>query len=192
MDFYLRLVSLVLLISIAIFWYVMAEKADKEKAKIESTSLRIQLQFYISLSLSCFILLQLGGLSIFPINNLPQWLQIVGFVVLSIGVFVAWNARLTLGNNWTHAQEYQIKKDHQLVTSGIYHYVRHPMYLCFLLFSIGAELVAKSWLLIPFITMYFVMAYYCGKREEKLLLSHFGKEYREYMKKSKMLIPFIF
>ncbi|MBI5452967.1 isoprenylcysteine carboxylmethyltransferase family protein [Candidatus Gottesmanbacteria bacterium] len=102
------------------------------------------------------------------------------------------SARRVLGTNWAHAAEYQIKKDHELVTSGIYKYIRNPIYTGLVIAITGAELVAKSYLFIFFALFGFWVAYIQAKREEKILQEHFGKEYSDYMKKSKTLIPFIF
>ncbi|MBI4096811.1 MAG: isoprenylcysteine carboxylmethyltransferase family protein [Candidatus Levybacteria bacterium] len=118
-------------------------------------------------------------------------IQVIGFCISLIGILIAVAGRKELGANWTHAREYQVKRRHELVETGIYRYIRHPIYTGFAVYLIGAELVAKSWLVIPIVLIAFSGAYIQGKREEKLLLAHFGKQYKQYMRRSKMLIPFV-
>ncbi len=83
------------------------------------------------------------------------------------------------------------KADPDLVTAGPYAYVRHPIYSGVLLALLGSTLSANvGWLGILIIaTCYFI---YSAKKEEKNMLRRFPKEYGEYMKKTKMFVPFIF
>ncbi len=78
----------------------------------------------------------------------------------------------------------------ELVTDGIYSYMRHPQYL-------GIMLVTTAWLFawptLPLIIMYpfLVYAYYrLARREEKEALVSFGSKYRDYMERTPMLLPF--
>lgn len=69
--------------------------------------------------------------------------------------------------------------------------LQYPIYLGLILAIIGGELVAQSYLFLLGFLLFFT-SYLQGKREEKILYAHFGKEYMEYKQKTKMLIPFIF
>jgi len=81
----------------------------------------------------------------------------------------------------------------KLITTGIYRYVRHPMYLGGLISSIGVYSVLAGWkitICLTYISIQFILSRI--DKEESFLLMHFGDKYMEYMKRTKMLIPFIF
>lgn len=85
-----------------------------------------------------------------------------------------------------------VEKTTQLVTTDAYRYIRHPLYSSFLFGAWGAFLKhcsLMSALLALLTTLFAVMA---AHREESENISYFGDEYRGYMKRTKMFIPFIF
>lgn len=116
--------------------------------------------------------------------------QIVGFIFLTSGLIVAIVARKTLADNWSSNVE--LKKEHKLITSGIYKYVRHPIYTGVSLMGVGTFFIYHSLLSLLFIVVIINFFIFKLKKEEILLLKHFPKEYSNYMKKTKALIPFIF
>jgi protein-S-isoprenylcysteine O-methyltransferase Ste14 len=94
--------------------------------------------------------------------------------------------------NWAHGGEYQVKNNQELVTIGIYRYIRHPIYLGVMLAYGGGQIVAGSYLSMVFLVLFTYSSIVQAKKEEKLLLQHFGQEYEDYMRKTKMLIPFVY
>ena len=192
LDIGIRLLTILLLLSRSLYWFVTGNVAKKEKSPTKvSFSLRGEISRLISWGFSLMIFLQLGKiLVILPIAGNTLILQLAGLFICTIGIIICFWARYELGANWTYAADYQIKEKHNLITTGIYQYIRHPIYLGLILSWIGSEMVAQSYLCISFLALFFVF-YIQGKREEKILLAHFGKGYRDYMKKTKMLIPFI-
>lgn len=191
-DTFIRLTTLALLISRAMYWHFSGLRAQKEKPGVEFATFRSMLGWVVSGLLEGIIYLQLVKLVvILPIRNGLVIVQAIGLLVVMLGVWICFVARKELGSNWSHAADYQIKKTHQLVTTGIYHYIRHPIYFGLALSWIGAEMVCGSFLFVSFLGV-FVAFYIQGKREEKnFLTSRFGKEYKAYMKKTKMLIPWV-
>lgn len=188
---FLRIITIILLLGWRLYWEYMAKKAEQEKAKTKQPLSFIIVERYALSILGSVLIAQLFGLKLFA-NNLGSTGQFIGFILVIIGVVFSVLARITLSSNWTHAFEYQIKKRHQLISTGVYNYVRHPIYTGMILAATGAELVAESYIYIPTLLGMFFWAYYQGKVEEKLLQKHFGKNYLKYKDKSKMLIPFIF
>jgi protein-S-isoprenylcysteine O-methyltransferase Ste14 len=83
-----------------------------------------------------------------------------------------------------------IYEGHQLVTSGPYRAVRHPLYLGVLISLVGIDLIFSSWgaLLITCLAILPLIIYRINL-EEAFMLKHFGNQYRDYMKTSKKLIP---
>ncbi len=97
----------------------------------------------------------------------------------------------TLGRFFS--MEIGIRPNHVIVTSGPYRWIRHPSYTGYLLILIGMGLAFHSWIavLLP-VLQTSVFQYFRIIEEEKMLIKHFGKEYSEYMQRTKRLIPYIF
>jgi protein-S-isoprenylcysteine O-methyltransferase Ste14 len=189
-DLLVRGLVILLLAGRYLYWEVTEKKADAAKPKTRTASLRNNAERYSVAFLGLIILLQLLGLHILPFqtNNV---ITLVGLLFVIVGISCSIKARRDLGVNWAHAAEYQIKKDHELITSGIYTYIRHPIYSCMTLSFLGAELVVGSYLFIVLLLVLPLGSYFQAKKEEKILLSHFGNDYASYKKKSKMFIPYV-
>jgi len=190
MDFSLRIITLLLFALWQGYWWITEKKADREKPKKHlKTKLSYVKRYGLHFIVYSIILLQVLGFPIFTFNFNSQ---VLGLVLVVVGISISISGRIVLGTNWAHAAEYQIKKGQVLITNGIYRYIRNPIYTGLWFALTGAELVAKSYLFIIILFFGFWVAYSQAKREEKILEEYFGKEYLDYKKKSKMLIPFIF
>ena len=103
-------------------------------------------------------------------------------------------AALLIINGWYNIyHKYWIKDKGtgMVVNKGVYKYIRHPQYTGFYLLTLGMLI---EWVTIPMLLMWpviLVMYYRLAKKEEADMVEEFGDEYREYMKKTKMFIPFI-
>jgi protein-S-isoprenylcysteine O-methyltransferase Ste14 len=117
-------------------------------------------------------------------------LQPLGILLTIIGLIIAIAARKTLADNWS--ADVELKKDHKLITTGIYKYVRHPIYTGITIMGIGTICALQSIYSVIFYTVMIGFLIYKLKKEETLLLKHFPIEYPDYMKKTKALIPFIY
>lgn len=185
--------SLAILLLLGWYWYwqVTEKVADTEKPKTKKPSLQTIMEAMSFRLVWVFIFLQFFGLKIFPMaNNLL--LQILGLILLIGGISVGVSGRKILGTNWTHAAEYQIKKDHELITKGIYRYIRHPIYAGLIIMITGTELIIQSHLFIAFFIASLFVAFIQSKREEGILREYFGEKYIAYMKQTRMFFPFIF
>ncbi len=82
------------------------------------------------------------------------------------------------------------KENPDIVTTGPYAQVRHPIYAGFLLVILGSAIgQSLIWLVMLIVVgAYFTFA---ARREEILMLEQFPEQYRAYMKRTKMLVPFI-
>ncbi|HSP07158.1 MAG TPA: isoprenylcysteine carboxylmethyltransferase family protein [Acidobacteriota bacterium] len=85
-----------------------------------------------------------------------------------------------------------IQENHQLITSGIYSMIRHPVYLGTILAVFGMFLVFPTWYGLIFVVFYTSLLAYRISLEEKLLLKTFGSVFEEYSTKSFRLIPHIY
>jgi protein-S-isoprenylcysteine O-methyltransferase Ste14 len=98
-------------------------------------------------------------------------------------------ARRALAGNWSRAVAF--KEDHELITTGLYRYVRHPIYTGVLLMVLATALfVGTLSAAIGFIII--VLGLWSKLRaEEELLTKHFPKEYPAYKDRTKALIPYV-
>jgi protein-S-isoprenylcysteine O-methyltransferase Ste14 len=192
-NFIARAATLIAFISWELVWLITKQKAVKEKPKIVLASFHSRLISSSIYLLYLFVLLQIvGGVSVLPFSSFSLCIQLIGVFLVVSSMSLGISARIRLGANWTPAEEFQIKHHHELIADGIYRYIRHPLYLSFTLAIVGAELVAQSYLVFPFLLIWSFSNYRFAKREEVLLLYHFGDQYRDYVKKTKMFIPFVF
>lgn len=119
----------------------------------------------------------------------PPWFWItVALVAFGIGFSIA--ARLRLGGNWSGPVT--VKKDHELIRSGPYALVRHPIYTGLLLAVIGSALFIGRWrALIALVPLIFALARKM-KVEERFMAEEFGGAYARYREQVPALIPFVF
>jgi protein-S-isoprenylcysteine O-methyltransferase Ste14 len=115
-------------------------------------------------------------------------LEAVGAVLFLAGLVLAVWARIYLGRNW--GMPMTQKDEPELVTSGPYRFVRHPIYSGILLAVLGTSLATNLYWAIALIVIgaYFV---YSARVEERLMSSSFPTVYPSYRAKTKMLIPFV-
>jgi protein-S-isoprenylcysteine O-methyltransferase Ste14 len=116
-----------------------------------------------------------------------QYVAVV--ILLIVGLIVAILARRTLAGNWSGAVA--LKEDHKLITTGLYQYVRHPIYTGMLLMILGTALsLGTLGAMIGFLSILLGVLLKLNE-EEALMTEHFAQEYKSYKKRTKTLIPFI-
>jgi protein-S-isoprenylcysteine O-methyltransferase Ste14 len=115
-------------------------------------------------------------------------LGVIGTLLFACGIALAVWARVNLGNNWGMPTSQRV--DPELVTSGPYRFVRHPIYSGLLTAMLGTALVNNllGLIVVALLVAYF---YYCGTVEERNLTATFPQAYPEYRSRTKMLIPFL-
>ncbi len=115
-------------------------------------------------------------------------LAVIGAVLFGCGIALAVWARLHLGRNW--GMPMTQRAEPELVTSGPYRFVRHPIYTGLLTAMLGTALVNNllGLIVVAVLVAYF---YYCGIVEERNLTATFPTAYPDYQSRTKMLIPFL-
>jgi protein-S-isoprenylcysteine O-methyltransferase Ste14 len=115
-------------------------------------------------------------------------LQVVGLILFASGLGLAVWARIYLGRNW--GMPMTERAEPELVTSGPYRFVRHPIYSGLLLAVLGTALATNLYWLIALAVLgaYFT---YSATVEERLMTTSFPGEYASYKAHTKMLIPFV-
>ena len=120
-----------------------------------------------------------------PFPDVVRWFGL-GLAVLSLPELI-W-VHHNLGRNFSGT--IRIRGDHQLVTSGPYRWVRHPMYPGLLAFVVGTLLLTGYWLImLPALIGLLLIIVTRTPREEKQLIEQFGDTYHQYMQRTKRFIP---
>jgi protein-S-isoprenylcysteine O-methyltransferase Ste14 len=111
-----------------------------------------------------------------------------GLALCVLGMGLAVWARVHLGRNWGAPRSR--KEDPELVTSGPYRFIRHPIYTGVLLAMLGSAIAQNLFWLAPLAIFgaYFI---YSARAEEKIMLEAFPQQYSAYMRRTKMLVPFV-
>ena len=113
----------------------------------------------------------------------------LGLLLFALGLgFSIW-ARVHIGRNW--GTPMSRKEDPELVTSGPYHLVRHPIYSGILVAGIGTS-VALSWLWLIAVALAGVYFVYSATVEERNMATQFPQTYPAYKRSTKMFLPFVF
>jgi protein-S-isoprenylcysteine O-methyltransferase len=119
-----------------------------------------------------------------------QFVNLVGAGLIAIGLAVRVVARRTLKQQFSYAL--RVLDQHRLITHGIYGSIRHPAYTGDLLFWFGVTLVFASGPGLLIMLLLLPCFVYRMKIEENMLIAKFGDEYRDYMRATKRLLPFIY
>jgi len=179
-------VELVFAIGWAAFWtyWLVAAFSMKRGRLAWSRELRIRVVIVIL----AIVLIRLGAFRNHGLNSEP-WRAGLGLVLFAAGLGFAIWARLHIGRNWGTPMSQ--KKEPELVTSGPYHLVRHPIYSGVLVASVGTA-VALSWAWLVAVALAGVYFFYCATVEERNLTGQFPDTYPVYRRSTKMFVPFIF
>lgn len=123
--------------------------------------------------------------------NFPLWLRLLGIALSIISLPYFWWIHKTLGLNWSPSLE--IRKGHELIKTGPYKSIRHPMYLQILIWTVGQALIASNLLassfgLIAWTFLYFIRV----PKEEKMMKETFSGEYTDYMSQTGKILPKLF
>jgi len=120
--------------------------------------------------------------------DIPAWAGWIGVATFGIALWLLWRSHADLGQNWRVAAE--LRKEHKLVTSGVFRYMRHPMYSAHWLWGVAQALLIQNWIaglasLVIFLPLYLLRV----RREEQMMLAQFGEEYRSYMNRTNRIFP---
>ncbi len=169
---------------------------DQNNSKVQGKYSQNMLDlFALGKSLVYALLALQLAFDIAPITNSPNvsvLLMVIGYISVLSGFGISICALKDLGTSWTSMLQYRIKKQQKLITSGIYKYIRHPIYLSVILELVGYELIVRSWLFVIFLIFSTAVFVYHIPKEENLLESYFKKSYKTYKTKTKKLIPDIY
>jgi len=126
-----------------------------------------------------------------PQAVLPPSAVPIGVALFICGTILRWYSIIHLGRFFT--VDVSIAADHKLIDTGPYRFVRHPSYTGALLAFIGFAMVLRNWAALLVISAPIALAFsYRIKVEERALVEALGDRYRDYMTRTKRLIPFVY
>lgn len=135
--------------------------------------------------------------------NIPHWFsepfsarQLLSWLALCSSLYVLWEgvSRLRSAKRTTARPEselYAFERTSELVTSGIYRYIRHPLYASLLFLAWGAFL--KDIALVPaiFVAVASASLFRTAIADERECVRYFGEQYEQYLRRTKRFIPFV-
>ena len=145
--------------------------------------------------LICVPLFYYGWVPLFKIaGNAKIILKIVGLIIYLAGLWFTLWARRTLGKYWGLSTSTNVKllDEHQLIQSGPYAFVRHPMYFGAWIFMFGLLLLYPTWVILILLGSMLTSFSGRARREEAALAERFGNSWVEYKQRTRFIIPLIY
>jgi protein-S-isoprenylcysteine O-methyltransferase Ste14 len=182
----MRAVELVFAVGWAAFWlYWLVAAFFVKRGRVRwSRELRIR----VVIAVVVVLLIRLGAFRDHGLNTDP-WRAGIGLVFFAVGLGFAIWARVHIGRNWGGPMTQ--KDDPELVTSGPYRLVRHPIYSGILVAGLGTALALSWWWLIA-VALAGAYFLYSARIEERFMTDRFPDDYPGYRSSTKMLVPFVF
>ena len=162
----------------------VGKQTTRRASRLRIAALAVAVLYFVGALLYAL----LPGWVVFFSVPLPGWFRLAMVGVAALGIlFVSWGCR-GLGKNWAPSVS-GVKKDTVLVTTGLYGFVRHPIYSGAFIFLAAMTLVAANLLILLPTLALLTLLYASIGEEEAILIDRFGDEYREYMKRTPRFIP---
>ena len=183
-----------LLTAISLVWIVSEillariKHSDRTGANMDKSSLRL---LWTTIVISIVLGILLSAYRIGTITAGSTYYSISGLILIVAGLILRWTAILTLRKYFT--VDVSITKDHNLVITGVYRYIRHPANTGSLLSFLGLGLTFSNVLSLLVIIVPITVAFmHRITIEEKVLTEYFGNQYKQYCAATKRLIPGIY
>ena len=176
--------------AISVYHRRKAERVSGEKISLKDEGLALTIALRgsgLALWLTIFAYLLNPAWTGWARIDLPEWLRWVGVGMGISSIFLAYWVFSNLGNNVSPTVV--TRKNHTLVTSGPYRWVRHPLYgMGFIAYG-GFALLAENWFVMLLAVVAVVLLAIRTPKEEARLIERFGDEYRAYMQRTGRFLP---
>jgi protein-S-isoprenylcysteine O-methyltransferase Ste14 len=180
----MRVVDIVIGVGWIVFWvYWLAMSAGVKAGQSRWGQFA---GFRVGLIIVILLLLRLRLLKGNVVHS--PWLEGAGLAIWVLGLALAVWARVYIGRNW--GMPMSRKDSPELVTSGPYRSVRHPIYSGILLGMVGTTVAVSLYWLVAVVAIggYFIFS---AVHEERYMTEQFPDSYPAYKRSTKMLIPFV-
>jgi protein-S-isoprenylcysteine O-methyltransferase Ste14 len=162
-------------------------KGEDSKFVFRQRVVRIGLVLSLYIALFFIPFCDRRGIAVFDDGGIVRWL---GVGLSAVGYTLVFWSGLALGKQYS--ADVTIQSGHQLITSSIYHFIRHPRYLGVMALSVGISCVFRSWLGLAASVLFPAVILFRIRDEEAVMLKEFGAEWDAYCKCSWRLIPYIY
>jgi protein-S-isoprenylcysteine O-methyltransferase Ste14 len=112
---------------------------------------------------------------------------VLGAALTELGILFAFWARAHLGRNWS--ARVTIKTEHELIRTGPYARIRHPIYTGILLALVGTAVAFDSWRVLLAFVLAYISFWIKARREESVLAREFGDRFAEHERSTGMFLP---
>ncbi|HKT46581.1 MAG TPA: isoprenylcysteine carboxylmethyltransferase family protein [Candidatus Acidoferrales bacterium] len=170
-----------------LYWLIAALKRKQTK-KRESWGQR--LAYIVPLVLAWTLLFQRGlrrgwlEARLFPASAIADW---TGLALVAAGVALAFWARWHLGTNWSGTVT--LKQDHELIRTGPYRAIRHPIYTAILVALAGSMVQLGEVRGVVALAVAWLSFYVKARREESFLKQEFGEGFETHARNTGMFLP---
>jgi len=173
----------------AVLWVLWALRTKRAQVRLNSSE---ALTYMVPTALGAYLCLGRSGIlgriglwwRIIP--PIP-WLMWLGAAVTLAGLLFAIWARLYLGKNWSGLVT--VKRDHELIRTGPYHFVRHPIYSGILLALVGTTFCRRNLWGFLGVALISLGLWLKSRLEERFMVETFGTQYEEYRRSTGALLP---
>ena len=162
-------------------------KGEESKFVFRQRIVRIVLVLSLYIALFIIPFFDRHGILVFGEGSFVHYL---GLALSALGFTLVYESGVALGKQYS--PDVTIQAGHQLITNGVYHYIRHPRYLGVIALSIGISCLFRSWLGLIATVFFLAILLYRIKDEEAVLHKEFDGEWEAYCKRSWRLIPYIY
>jgi protein-S-isoprenylcysteine O-methyltransferase Ste14 len=122
------------------------------------------------------------------LTNRP-WIGWAGVAIAVLGFAITFWARAILGGNWS--SNVTIKVEHELIRSGPYRWVRHPIYTGLLVAMVGTAIARDQWRGVPAVVFFWLAFTIKRLKEERFMRQTFGAHYTEYSESTGAIFPLL-
>jgi protein-S-isoprenylcysteine O-methyltransferase Ste14 len=178
-------------------WYAIRypHQQRSRKTPVESRRERVRDGVLLAISFTGLFVVP----AVFVTTGVPQvadypfqpLLASCGTAVFAAALYTFYLTHRDLGRFWSVTLE--VRETHQLITTGVYRHVRHPMYAAFFLWAVAQALLLPNWIAGPagLVGFGILFALRVG-REERMMEETFGEAYRDYAARTWRLVPGVF
>jgi len=177
-------------------WYIIRHPFERKAKKIGvSKSLfdRRESGLLAVALLGLFVIPAIYVLTGFPASFDRPFVPAIAWLGALTTVAALWvfrRSHVDLGRNWSISLE--VREQHVLVKTGIYQFVRHPMYSSFFLLGLAQALLLPNWFAgLAGIAGAGILFVFRVRREEQMMLESFGDDYRSYIAHTKRIVPWV-
>lgn len=186
-EIFYKILFLILLLLINIIRIAFQSKNNSFKYFNRTKETLSVILFYVSFIIISFLYVFTDYLIPFSLK-LHDSIRLLSIIIILAGTYLFYSTHKTLGKYFSPILS--LKKDHRLIQSGPYKYIRHPMYTSLYIIIIGFWILSSN-LLVGFIPIIMFTILYLTRinNEEKMMIKQFKTQYKKYIKKTGRLLP---